>query len=422
MTMHAFNSTVLFSAPLAMSAGDSLFIGTDGFVYGQGDLFTGLNSGPRSIVVAGTAATAGFAVTLGAVGNEAYGTRFTVTDSGLVQGYAGLLYTGSNLLLDNSGTISGDDTGIILDGGTAFDGNRIINSGTIIGGYGITGTLWRLSAAVIVNTGKIEGNLGAAIELRDTVDVGDSIFNSGRIVGDVAMGGGGDLYDGRGGTVIGRVLGGSGNDLFRPGAAEDQFDGGTGSDMLDFRTGGGAVDLALDGAWDATGWAEGDSYTGFERVTGTAFADRIGGNSAANVLNGAGGADQLFGQAGSDTLTGGGGIDALSGGAGNDSFQFNRRSDCGDILTDFSSAGAGDNDRFLISSAFGGGLSAGTLAAAQFVARADNLAQDANDRFIFRTTDRTLWFDADGTGTGAGLLVASLQIGATMTAADIVIF
>ncbi|QLQ19085.1 MAG: hypothetical protein HZT43_10980 [Exiguobacterium profundum] len=56
------------------------------------------------------------------------------------------------------------------------------------------------------------------------------------------------------------------------------------------------------------------------------------------------------------------------------------------------------------------------------MARADNFAQDANDRFIFRTTDRTLWFDADGTGSGASFLVASLQNVATMTAADIVIF
>lgn len=422
MTLHAFNSTVQFAAPLAMSAGDSLVIGTDGFVYGQSDLITGLNSGPRSLVVAGTAATAGVAVTLGAFANEAYGTRFTVTDSGLVQGYAALLYTGSNLILDNSGTIAGDDTGIFLDGGTAFDGNRIINSGTIIGGYGISGTLWRLSAAEIVNTGVIEGNLGAAIELRDTVDVGDSIFNAGRIVGDVAMGGGGDLYDGRGGTVIGEVRGDSGNDRFRPGAAEEIFDGGTGTDTLDFRAGGGAVDLALDGAWDATGWAEGDSYTGFERVTGTAFADRIGGDAAANWLTGAGGADALFGQAGNDTLEGGGGADTLTGGAGNDSFLFRRLSDAGDRIADFSASVAGNNDRIMIAAGFGGGLAGGTLAAAQFVSRADNLAQDANDRFIFRTTDRTLWFDADGNGGGTGLLVATLQAGATMTAADILIF
>jgi hypothetical protein len=59
---------------------------------------------------------------------------------------------------------------------------------------------------------------------------------------------------------------------------------------------------------------------------------------------------------------------------------------------------AGNNDRFRIdASEFGGGLAAGgTLAASQFRTRADNVAQDANDRFVLRTTDATLWFDSNG--------------------------
>jgi hypothetical protein len=49
------------------------------------------------------------------------------------------------------------------------------------------------------------------------------------------------------------------------------------------------------------------------------------------------------------------------------------------------------------------------------------LAQDADDRFIFRTTDQTLWYDADGSGSGAALMIADLQAGATMTNLDILI-
>ena len=63
----------------------------------------------------------------------------------------------------------------------------------------------------------------------------------------------------------------------------------------------------------------------------------------------------------------------------------------------------------------------GDPAAGQFRARADNHAQDADDRFIFRTTDRTLWFDADGSGAGAAIMVADLQAGAVVTAADILL-
>ncbi len=65
---------------------------------------------------------------------------------------------------------------------------------------------------------------------------------------------------------------------------------------------------------------------------------------------------------------------------------------------------------------------AGTLAAAAFQSSADNIAQDADDRFIFRTTDQTVWFDVDGNGTGAAVLIADLQAGAVVTAADFLIF
>jgi Ca2+-binding RTX toxin-like protein len=92
------------------------------------------------------------------------------------------------------------------------------------------------------------------------------------------------------------------------------------------------------------------------------------------------------------------------------------------VITDFSSNAAGNNDRIQVrASTFGGGLTAGALDATQFRSRSDNVAQDANDRFIFRTTDRTLWFDADGTGAGAAVLLADLQANATMTALDIVL-
>ena len=59
------------------------------------------------------------------------------------------------------------------------------------------------------------------------------------------------------------------------------------------------------------------------------------------------------------------------------------------------------------------------LAAAQFQSRTDNLAQDGNDRFIFRTTDKSLWFDSNGDGSGGLTLVADLQSTASMTASDI---
>jgi Ca2+-binding RTX toxin-like protein len=111
----------------------------------------------------------------------------------------------------------------------------------------------------------------------------------------------------------------------------------------------------------------------------------------------------LDGAAGADLIRGGQGLDTLTGGLGNDIFRFQTLAECGDVITDFLNV-AGDNDKFqIVASAFGGGLVAGALAATQFQSRADNVAQDADDRFIFRTTDRTLWFDADGNGAGAAI-------------------
>ena len=48
------------------------------------------------------------------------------------------------------------------------------------------------------------------------------------------------------------------------------------------------------------------------------------------------------------------------------------------------------------------GLS-GAIAAGNLVTRADNVAQQADDFFILRTGDKTLWFDQDGSGAGAAV-------------------
>mgnify|MGYP001765778972 CR=1 FL=1 len=147
----------------------------------------------------------------------------------------------------------------------------------------------------------------------------------------------------------------------------------------------------------------------------------IRGSAVANLILGMGGNDVIDGQDGADVLRGGAGVDTVTGGRGNDSFRFQTLTEGGDIITDFSNVG-GDADRFQIVAAnFGGGLVAGALAATQFQSRADNLAQDADDRFIFRTTDQTLWFDADGTGAGAALLIADMQAGVALTSLDIVL-
>jgi Ca2+-binding RTX toxin-like protein len=161
----------------------------------------------------------------------------------------------------------------------------------------------------------------------------------------------------------------------------------------------------------------GDTVQEIEVVLAGAGADRITGTTVAETLAGNNGNDTLAGGGGADRIEGGLGKDRLTGGAGNDIFVF--ASPDGDTITDFRNVVGNNDGLHLVAAGFGGGLVAGNpVAPGQFRTRADNAAQDANDRFIFRTTDKTLWFDANGNAAGGLTLVADLQQTATLTVAD----
>lgn len=308
----------------------------------------------------------------------------------------------------NHGTINGS---VSQSGGSDI----LTNRGLIVGGVFVGESFDNLvddNDLLDNKGGRIEGNVGLAI--------GNDLFDNrgGEVIGTVTLGADNDTLDNRGGLITGTVFGEAGNDIFKLGAGFEQIDGGDGTDVIDFR-GTGAVQVSLDGSVDGTGNADEDSYVSIESVFGSAYSDLLVGNGAANTLRGFGGIDTIAGGAGADRIFGDSGIDQLTGGLGNDQFFFERLSDCSDIITDFGN-GVGDQDRIMIrASTFGGGLVAGSVAAGQFQARADNVAQDADDRFIFRSTDQTLWFDVDGNGAEGPVMIADLQATATFTVVDI---
>lgn len=343
--------------------------------------------------------------------------------------------------LANGGTIRGGDFGINIAAGNEGSSLLIQNSGSILGmAVGIvtaevntaditlqnSGLVWGAGVAISIgggntlirNSGQIVGDLFTGSGL-------DTIFNTGLLDGMISLGAGNDLVDTRSGEVQGRINGEGGNDSFflNAGTAET-VDGGQGIDTVIYSGPVGAV-IALDGSFAAAGAAEGDSLSAVERLTGSnAAADILRGSNGSNLLDGRGGNDTLDGAGGADSLIGGQGADMLTGGLGNDRFVFGLRSELGDVITDYTNR-AGNNDRMEFSAtAFGLGAYVGVAPAGLrdiFQSRTDNLAQDANDRFIFRTTDRSLWFDADGNGAGAAVLVADLQDGATFTVSDLLI-
>jgi Ca2+-binding RTX toxin-like protein len=139
----------------------------------------------------------------------------------------------------------------------------------------------------------------------------------------------------------------------------------------------------------------------------------IGGNAAlkltGNDLN-----NYIWGTQGDNVLSGGRGIDHLFGYAGADQFLFNTAAgaaDC-DVLGDFQ-AGV---DKIVLDNAVFTALSDGALPASAFVA--GPAALDADDRILFNAANGSVFYDADGNGAGAALLIAIVPVGQQLTAAD----
>ena len=345
--------------------------------------------------------------------------ELTVGTTGNINGLSlyGVSFLSNASFVRNYGEISGGLAGVLIDG-NGLGQSRIFNAGTIDSSQIAVDRFQSDEAFKLVNTGLINGGVYAFFA--DGTGA-NTVVNRGQMIGTVYLGEANDSYDGRGGTVDGTIMGGGGDDTFIAGQSAESFDGGSGIDTLDFARQSGVI-LSLNNDVIGSGTAAGDSYLGIENVIGSRFGnDGITGNAAANVLNGMGGVDTLDGQAGADQLIGGDGADVLTGGKGNDVFIYANAGQGGDLISDFHNV-AGDNDGFrIVASGFGAGLVAGALVAGQFVTRADNVAQDSNDQFIFDTVDRTLWFDADGNGSGAAVMLADLQALALVTIGDILI-
>ncbi|TKD18411.1 matrixin family metalloprotease [Rhodobacter capsulatus] len=139
-----------------------------------------------------------------------------------------------------------------------------------------------------------------------------------------------------------------------------------------------------------------------------------GGN---DTLRGGAGNDKLDGSTGNDFIDGSTGQDTLIGGAGQDTFLFNVAVTAAnaDRITDFSVV---DDTIRIDRSVFGGIAATGTLVASAFTKNTTGLATDALDRIIYETDTGSVWYDADGTGGTARVLVATLGTGLALTNAD----
>ena len=142
------------------------------------------------------------------------------------------------------------------------------------------------------------------------------------------------------------------------------------------------------------------------------------GNATGIGLTGSANTDTLVGGTGADRLVGGGGLDQLTGGSGADTFVFSKLADIGDTIIDFAS---GVDHVEIAASAFGGGLSAGMNLAtvSRFVVNSTGNATAAYGQFIYESAVGRLWWDADGSGPGAHVVVVTLSEAPNLDAADI---
>ncbi|HLO79126.1 MAG TPA: right-handed parallel beta-helix repeat-containing protein [Magnetospirillum sp.] len=209
------------------------------------------------------------------------------------------------------------------------------------------------------------------------------------------------------------------NNVLVGNAGHNRLDGRAGADIM---AGGGGDDLYyVDDANDAVKEA---TNAGADRVfasasfilpanverlylTGAAALD-AGGNAMDNVL---------VGNAAANVLDGGRGLDILSGGDGGDRFRYSRASDGGDIIRDFSTS---QGDKIAFVSANFGNLSPGALSPTLLRASSTGAATSTAQRFLFNTTTGVLTYDANGSGQGGAVTIATLNV-RSLSAADIAI-
>lgn len=288
---------------------------------------------------------------------------------------------GDDILIGNDGadTLWGGAGADTLAGGSGRDVAYYLDAGA-----GIAASLANAS----VNTGEAAGDVYTSVEDLTGTNYDDVLSG---LAGDrnntLRGGGGNDILKGYSGAD--RLYGNAGNDRLEGGIGADLLVGGTGRDAATYVLAATGVTVSLTAPGVSTGDAAGDAFYSIEDLIGSAHDDQLEGNAGAN---------------------------RLTGGEGADRFVF-RAPGAVDTITDFT---VGEDQIRLYSSGFPG-LSAGFLDEEAFRASATGGAADGVDRILYNTSDGTLAFDSDGTGSAAAVVFARLDAGLALGASDVFI-
>ncbi|MEZ0170314.1 hypothetical protein [Microvirga sp. TS319] len=155
------------------------------------------------------------------------------------------------------------------------------------------------------------------------------------------------------------------------------------------------------------------------RVQGTSSANVMISQGNSGAFFGLGGNDRLMGGSGNDTLDGGTGNDTLTGGTGRDTFVFkDRLSKTGNVdrITDYNKT----LDSFQLDNKYMTKLGGpGRLSSSKFVV--GKVAKDHDDHLIYDKGTGKLYYDADGSGGQAQVLIAQFTNKVALTASEFTI-
>ena len=204
-----------------------------------------------------------------------------------------------------SGLTSGTDYQLSFDAAeyTGYDGElEVYWNGELVA------TVDPESTSMATFTYTVEAGVGDGSDTLRFTEVGASDYG-GTVIDNI------ELYEISAGDTLN---GGTGNDTLIGGVGSDSLIGGDGTDTASYSTSASGVNVSLATGTGTGGDAQGDTLSGIENLTGSAYADSLTGDSGNNVLTGLGGNDTLTGGAGNDTFVfgEGDGNDMAYGGVG----------------------------------------------------------------------------------------------------------
>lgn len=396
------------------------------FATGAGNDTVALNTAATVVVALGAGddtLTVGANLSTGAVligGDGADTLKFADTDGQNISGVATFAFSGFETV-----DISELGSGEIIISGAQFGGQTFTLKGNaatdrlaIVGKAGVSNTINASTITVDTASLRIQG-ADKADSL--TGSSGDDTFTATAGADTIVGGSGTDTYvavtvattvEGAGnGTQTGIVinLGVDAVSAATIGAA------GVGVIANSLASVAAGTTAYLYAAAASTNSAVQQALSSIENVTGTGGADYIVGSALANSILGGDGDDVIIAGAGNDTVAGGAGADVISLGAGNDVLVFNSLTGA-DTITDYVVA----DDSIQLSKATFTGLGVvGALSATEFESGAGlNAAQTAAGRIVYNTTTGQLYYDADGSGAGAAVLIGTFTGAPTLVVGE----